>query len=88
MTPANQTTRKREFGSGFCRLATRRLKRHNRVEFYKDAMPLDLLISIQDGAGYAFNSIDWKCGPENKRVPHNLGTWNTTCRWAYTCPLK
>ena len=48
----------KEFGSGFCRLATRRLKRHNRVEFYKDAMPLDLLISIQDGAGYAFNSID------------------------------
>ena len=58
-------TRKWEFGSGFCRLATRRLTRHkrvelhthNRVDFHKDAMPLDLLISIQDGAGYAFNSI-------------------------------
>ena len=59
VTPANHTTRKREFGSGFCRLATRRrLKRHNRVEFHKDAMPLDLLISIQDGTGYGFNSID------------------------------
>ena len=59
MTPANQT-RKREFGSGFCRRATRRLKRHNPVEFHKDAMPLELLISIQDGAGYGFNSIDKK----------------------------
>ena len=65
-TSSNQMTRKWEFGSGFCRLATRRLKRHkrvefhthNRVDFHKDAMPLDLLISIQDGAGYAFNSID------------------------------
>ena len=62
---SNRTTRKWEFGSRFCRLATRRLNGQNRVEFHndvvefgKDAMPLDLLISIQDGAGYAFNSID------------------------------
>ena len=38
-------------GQGFCRLATRRLKRHIRVKFHRDAKPLDLLISIQDGAG-------------------------------------
>ena len=28
--------------------------------------------------------VHTKCGPENKRCPHSVGTWNTV--WTYTCP--